>query len=595
MHSIRKVTEQASTFSSQSDAILDIWIAALSRYKEVAGFDIEKERAGDYRGLEECNSPEDALRVIAGLVDAPHITKQTHLALSNVFRFVLAVNDAVAELAASLQIPGGKAIFVAFGILLKTVQNMQDRLSAVAELLFKFEQFFCRLDLRRGISYPVCDQEILTRICAEFLHVLALAQKIVHHHTRKGLRGRLQRIRQHAFNFREALLDNLDVKSAMRRLDELTHMELQITAAQTFQVAAETRVHVQNVQTMMGAMLVRYPPVDSMQPVTANSFVTIFLLFSDYIQDDREKALFAMSFIFCILLLPGPLSPTDRLRLAPFIVWPLLFIPRIVSLHYPAILVDVMGERRPLYKEMWRTPQFSFRFIHLVVMTRAFPLECTGKKRALLVGISKSAAEGYPEFDGAHGDVEKIHRLLLEVYHYEPSAITILVDDGIEGHVQPTRRNILAAISELVKDVKAGDKLCFYYAGHSTQRPNERSNSEEDGLDECMISLDGELIVDNELHDTLVRPLPAGSRLVAILDTCNSGSLLDLKHYRCNRVPVPWVWRGKRDSEEIRNVNVRHGAQYAARPRRAPDVYQHDLPQTKEDDQRADRVPEADG
>jgi hypothetical protein len=92
MHSIRKVTEQASTSSSQSDAILDIWIAALSRYKEVAGFDLEKERAGDYRGLEECNSPEDALRVIAGLVDAPHITKQTHLALSNVFRFVLAAN-----------------------------------------------------------------------------------------------------------------------------------------------------------------------------------------------------------------------------------------------------------------------------------------------------------------------------------------------------------------------------------------------------------------------------------------------------------------------------------------------------------------------
>jgi hypothetical protein len=94
-----------------------------------------------------------------------------------------------------------------------------------------------------------------------------------------------------------------------------------------------------------------------MQPATANSIGTILLLFSDYLQDDREKALFALSFVFCILLLPGPLSPTDRLRLAPFIVWPLLFIPRIVSLHYPAILVDVMGERRPLYKEMWRTPQ----------------------------------------------------------------------------------------------------------------------------------------------------------------------------------------------------------------------------------------------
>lgn len=56
---------------------------------------------------------------------------------------------------------------------------MQDRLSALADLLCNFDQFFRRLDVRRGIHYPVHDHEILTEICAEFLHVLALAQKIV--------------------------------------------------------------------------------------------------------------------------------------------------------------------------------------------------------------------------------------------------------------------------------------------------------------------------------------------------------------------------------------------------------------------------------
>ncbi|KAJ6594673.1 caspase domain-containing protein [Mycena capillaripes] len=189
---------------------------------------------------------------------------------------------------------------------------------------------------------------------------------------------------------------------------------------------------------------------------------------------------------------------------------------------------------------------------------------CTGQKKALLIGISNARSEGYPELTGAHGDVKKIYGLLLEKYHYTPSQITTLLDDGIPGHVQPTRDNILAAIAEFVKDVKEGDHLFFHYSGHSTQvpNPNPRSMSEEDGKDECLVPLDGEekMIVDNELHAALVQPLPAGSHLVAVLDTCHSGSLLDLKHYRCNRAFVPWTWRGRRNSEEIRSKVVRRGA-----------------------------------
>ncbi|KAF7358039.1 Metacaspase type II [Mycena venus] len=193
--------------------------------------------------------------------------------------------------------------------------------------------------------------------------------------------------------------------------------------------------------------------------------------------------------------------------------------------------------------------------------TFPLPSQCAGQKKALLIGISTCKTEGYRELDGAHKNVRKMEALLLDVYHYTPSEITVLVDDGIEDHVQPTRDHILAAIAELVKDVKAGDQLCFYYSGHSTQRDN-RSNSEEDGKDECLVPLDGEemMIVDNHLHAALVRPLPSGSHLVAILDTCHSGSLLDLKHYRCNRVHVPWIFRGKRNSEDIWNGIVRRGA-----------------------------------
>ncbi|KAJ7633413.1 caspase domain-containing protein [Mycena polygramma] len=164
-------------------------------------------------------------------------------------------------------------------------------------------------------------------------------------------------------------------------------------------------------------------------------------------------------------------------------------------------------------------------------------LEVVGQKKALLIGIRgfKMASDEYPVLKGSHNDVFNVQKLLIDRYGYESAKITILIDDGVRGHVQPTRVNILKAIRALVKDAKAGDHFCFHYCGHSTQVEN-RSNTEEDGLDECIIPCDGEkkMIVDNELKAALVNPLPAGSHLVAVLDTCHSGSLLDLKYSECN-------------------------------------------------------------
>ncbi|KAJ7633933.1 caspase domain-containing protein [Mycena rosella] len=174
--------------------------------------------------------------------------------------------------------------------------------------------------------------------------------------------------------------------------------------------------------------------------------------------------------------------------------------------------------------------------------------------KALLVYIraSQTADEDYPEPKAPHKDVEDIRSLLIDCYGYLAADITILFDDGISRHTQPTRTNILKAIQDLVKDAKAGDHFWFHYSGHSAQLKN-RSNSEEDGKDECLIPLDGEnqMIMDNELHAALVVPLPAGSQLVAVLDTCHSESLLDLSHNRCNQVFVPWILRGRKSSEEL--------------------------------------------
>ncbi|KAK6977613.1 Metacaspase type II [Favolaschia claudopus] len=192
----------------------------------------------------------------------------------------------------------------------------------------------------------------------------------------------------------------------------------------------------------------------------------------------------------------------------------------------------------------------------------------TGHKRALLIGIRSCKSDGYEDLNMAHDDVYKMRDLLIEVYQYEESEITILLDDG--AHALPTRDNILAAIAVFVENVKAGDRLFFHYSGFSTQvrNPNSRSSDQPDDLMACIVPCDGEemKILNTELRDILVRPLPAGSYLVAILDACYSGSLLALKHYRCNRVYVPWVWRGRRDSELIRNAIVRRGARLVSLP-----------------------------
>lgn len=41
----------------------------------------------------------------------------------------------------------------------------------------------------------------------------------------------------------------------------------------------------------------------------------------------------------------------------------------------------------------------------------------------------------------------------------------------------------------------------------------------------------------------------------AILDTCHSGTLLDLPHYHCNNVYVPWQSKGERRTMSLQNVN----------------------------------------
>ncbi|KAH9959979.1 hypothetical protein BC827DRAFT_426851 [Russula dissimulans] len=96
----------------------------------------------------------------------------------------------------------------------------------------------------------------------------------------------------------------------------------------------------------------------------------------------------------------------------------------------------------------------------------------------------------------------------------------------------PSRANILRAIDNLVRNASSEDAFVFYYAGHCGQET--LTIDSVDIKHQYIITCDGKKVLENTLHEHLVKPLPMGSRLRAIFDSCYSGQLLALSYYRCH-------------------------------------------------------------
>lgn len=84
----------------------------------------------------------------------------------------------------------------------------------------------------------------------------------------------------------------------------------------------------------------------------------------------------------------------------------------------------------------------------------------------------------------------------------------------------------------------------FHYSGHGS-RVRDCDGDELDGYDESLVPVDYQTegkILDDEINATIVRPLPRGATLHAIIDTCFSGTFLDLPNIcRINRYKFPHI------------------------------------------------------
>ncbi|KAJ7602536.1 caspase domain-containing protein [Roridomyces roridus] len=152
----------------------------------------------------------------------------------------------------------------------------------------------------------------------------------------------------------------------------------------------------------------------------------------------------------------------------------------------------------------------------------------TGRKRALCIGINYGGQSN--ELRGCINDAKNVFTFLVRRGGYHPEDIVVLTDDSPIPRGKPTRQNIIDAMHWLVDDARPHDAMFFHYAGHGGQTP-DLDGDELDGYDETIYPVDYKLaghIVDDEMHDIMVKPLPAGCRLTAIFDSCHSGTALDL-------------------------------------------------------------------
>ncbi|KAF9567401.1 hypothetical protein CPC08DRAFT_814269 [Agrocybe pediades] len=156
--------------------------------------------------------------------------------------------------------------------------------------------------------------------------------------------------------------------------------------------------------------------------------------------------------------------------------------------------------------------------------------QCTGKKKALCIGINYFGQDG--ELRGCINDVNNIKNFLISTYGYKQEDMVILTDDATDPRKMPTRENMLQAMQWLVRGAQPNDALFFHYSGHGGQT-KDQDGDEGDGYDEVIYPMDYEAkghITDDLMHDIMVKPLPAGCRLTAIYDSCHSGSALDLPY-----------------------------------------------------------------
>ncbi|XP_010448477.1 PREDICTED: metacaspase-2-like [Camelina sativa] len=211
-------------------------------------------------------------------------------------------------------------------------------------------------------------------------------------------------------------------------------------------------------------------------------------------------------------------------------------------------------------------PPASYPFTHAPPVPSPYnhapsgpPPPVHGHKRAVIVGVSYKNTKD--ELKGCINDAKCMKFMLMKRFHFPESCILMLNEEEEDPLRWPTKNNITMAMHWLVLSCKPGDSLVFHFSGHGNNQ-TDYNGDEIDGFDETLLPVDHRtsgVIVDDKINATIVRPLPYGVKLHAIIDACHSGTVLDLPYLcRMDRLgnyewedhrPPSGMWKGTSGGE----------------------------------------------
>lgn len=151
------------------------------------------------------------------------------------------------------------------------------------------------------------------------------------------------------------------------------------------------------------------------------------------------------------------------------------------------------------------------------------------RTRALFIGINYKGTPG--ELDGCHSDVAKMMQFAASHgYSMDANSCQVLMDDG--KCTMPTKANIWAAFNWLIAGAQAGDALFLHFSGHGGQK-KDISGDEASGWDSTMVPVDFKTagqILDDDILAKVIKPLPLGVHMFAVMDCCHSATIMDLPY-----------------------------------------------------------------
>ena len=173
--------------------------------------------------------------------------------------------------------------------------------------------------------------------------------------------------------------------------------------------------------------------------------------------------------------------------------------------------------------------------------------EITNKKNnaALLIGINYIGTQY--ELQGCINDTNSINTFISD---YNFQKISILTDNTEK---KPDHNNILEEFKNLLINSQAGDVLLFFYSGHGSY-VLDNNNNEPTGYDQMIIPCDFNGIIDDELKNIIQTNLKKDVTLIALFDSCFSGSVLDLKYQYMDSLDKNNFTENVNESETIGNV-----------------------------------------